>query len=310
MKKTSKTIIFFGNERLATGVSTTAPALSALIGGGYRVAAVVVAQNAMGRSRRPRDLEVAALAEKHAIPLLAPADLAGAQPQLAGFGAQAAVLIAYGRIVPPAVLSVFPRGIVNVHPSLLPLHRGSTPIESVILGGASETGVSLMRLSAKMDAGPLYEQVRLPLTGSETKQELADASAAIGTDLLMKHLPAILGGGGPAPTDQDDDNATYDEHLAKADGLVDWSAPAPRLEREIRAYAGWPKSRASLGSIEVIITQAALSDSGAKLKPGAVQTDDKRLIVGCGEGALEILALKPAGRPEMPAAAFLAGYKL
>jgi methionyl-tRNA formyltransferase len=211
MKKMSKTILFFGNERLATGVSTSSPALRALIGNGYEVAAVVVAQNDPGRSRQARELEVSSVAAEHGIPLLSPSDLLKAKDELAGYGAQAAVLIAYGKIVPPEVLDIFPAGIINVHPSLLPLHRGSTPIESVILGGADETGVSLMKLAQKMDAGPIYDRVRIRLGGDETKQSLADNLSAMGTDLLLKYLPGILDGAPePAPEPQDEALATLD----------------------------------------------------------------------------------------------------
>ena len=305
----SKTILFFGNERLATGVSTSSPALKALIRNGYEVAAVVVAQNDPGRSRQARELEVASVAEEHGIPLLSPSDLLKAKDGLAGYGAQAAVLIAYGKIVPPEVLDIFPAGIINVHPSLLPLHRGSTPIESIILDGADETGVSLMKLAEKMDAGPIYDRVRIALKGDETKQSLADTLAAMGTDLLLKYLPGILGGAPePVPEPQDETLATVDSHVAKADGVIDWSKPAVRLEREVRAYAGWPKSRTALGSTEIIITKAVVITDGGPLGPGELQIRDKRLIMGTSEAALEILALKPAGKREMTAEGFLAGY--
>lgn len=302
----SKTILFFGNERLATGVSTDAPALRKLIAAGYKVAAVIVAQNDIGRSRKARPLEVAEVAAEHDIPLLSPADLGDARDELAAYGAQAAVLIAYGKIVPPEVLSIFPAGIVNIHPSLLPLHRGSTPLEGAILSGAAQTGVSLMRLSEKMDAGPIYGRQTVPLQGTETKQDLADRLSDIGAEMLLDHLPAILDGSAQA-VPQDEAAATYDAHITKADGLIDWSKPAVQLEREIRAYAGWPRSRTTLGATDVIITGAkAAEDSG---EAGQVQIQSKRLRVYCGKGSLEVDKLIPAGKREMPAAAFLAGYK-
>jgi methionyl-tRNA formyltransferase len=315
----SNKILFFGNERLATGVGTTAPALQALIGAGYEVAALIVAQNDSGRSRRPRPLEVAEVAAAHGIPLLAPDNLAGARDELAAYGAEAAVLIAYGKIVPPEVLSLFPRGIVNVHPSLLPLHRGSTPIETVILEGAAETGVSLMKLIEKMDAGPVYEQVRLPLAGNETKQALAGRLSVMGAELLMKHLPGVLDGSAADPAPQDDSAATFDPHIVKADGTIDWSKPAAQLEREIRAYAGWPRSRTSLGLTGVIITAARAAAVPAEsaqnavpqeTDPGTLRIDGKQLAVHCGQGELLIIdSLIPDGKREMPAEAFLAGYR-
>lgn len=307
MKKMSKRILFFGNERLATGVSTIVPTLRALLAAGYDVAAVVVAQGEQGQSRRTRQLEVKQVAVEHNIPVIAPADLDEAASELASFDAKAAVLIAYGNLVPQAILDLFPVGIINVHPSLLPLHRGSTPLESVILEGAAETGVSLMRLASKMDAGPIYAQEKIELKGSETKQELADKLSVIGSKLVIEHLPAILSGS-LRPTPQDEAAASYDELITKAAGQLDWSKTAVRLEREIRAYSGWPRSRARLGSTEVIITKAHVTDDSGQ--PGNSWIESRQLGVYASEGNLIIDSLIPSGKPEMPAAAFLAGHNL
>jgi len=306
MTKTSKTILFFGNERIATGVEARFSALQALIGGGYQVAAVVVAQSDISPSRQPRPLEVADIAEKHGIPLLNPGDLSAAQAELAAFGAEAGVLVAYGQLVPQSLLDIFPTGIVNLHPSLLPLHRGPTPIESAILNGDSQTGISLMRLGAEMDNGPVYDQAVLPLKGNETKQALADHLLNLGGELLIKNLPAILDGS-LQPRPQDDSKATYDKKIDKADGVLDWNKPALQLEREIRAFAGWPRSRTKLGNTDVIVTGAQVEDSRGEL--GKITTD-KGLAIQTSDGLLVIDSLIPDGKKEMSAAAFLAGYQL
>ncbi|HVX58036.1 MAG TPA: methionyl-tRNA formyltransferase, partial [Candidatus Saccharimonadales bacterium] len=188
------TLVFFGNERLATGVTTTVPVLQALVAAGYRVAAVVVSQSDPAQSRKARTLEVATVAQQLGIPLLAPAKLTDIKDQLQEIGAQAGILVAYGKLVPPEIIDLFPRGIINIHPSLLPKRRGSTPIENVILYGEKETGVSLMQLVEEMDAGPIYAQEVVPITGRETKQQLADVLLNAGKDLLIKYLPAILDG--------------------------------------------------------------------------------------------------------------------
>jgi methionyl-tRNA formyltransferase len=302
----SRKILFFGNERLATGVRTTAPALRGLIAHGYEVPAVIVAQSLGGKSRRERELEIAAVARQHNIPLLSPSDLTDAKHELASFGAEAAVLIAYGKIIPPAVLDLFPAGIINIHPSLLPAHRGSTPLESVILDDVRETGVSLMRLSEKMDAGPLYAQKIVALSDHETKQALADQLSAIGTDMLLQNLPAILDGS-LEPGAQNEAGATYDHLITKPDGQIDWAKPATRLEREIRAYAGWPRSRAKLGNLDVIITQAHVGTGAGK--PGELQIENQQLGIYTSENLIIIDSLIPLGKKEMPSAAFLAGYK-
>ncbi len=304
MKKMSNKIVFFGNERLATGVTTTAPTLRALIKAGYKIVAVVSNYEA-GQSRQARKLEIAEVAKEHDIPLLLPDKPGDIAEELKAFGAEIAVLVAYGKIVPSSVIDIFPKGIINIHPSLLPLHRGPIPIESVILEGANKTGVSIMQLAPAMDAGPVFGQSELTLMGTETKQGLADNLLEIGEAMLVELLPGILDGSLVA-LPQDDSRATYDQLITKSDGLIDWQKPAHKIEREIRAYQNWPKSRTTLGDKEVIITNAKVVDAAGK--PGEYQATEKELVIFCGEAALQITQLKPAGKSEMSATAFLAGY--
>lgn len=305
MTKKSKTIVLFGNERLATGVSTTAPTLRALIAEGYTIKAVV-ANFERAQSRSARDLEIAAVAAKHNIPVLLPQKLSDIAQELADLQADVGVLVAYGKIVPQAIIDLFPRGIINIHPSLLPLHRGPTPIESVILDGDTVTGVSIMQLSAAMDAGPVFGQSEIALSGDETKQALANQLLEIGGHMMVQLLPGILSGEIVAKP-QDDTKATYDQLVTKADGTIDWQKPAIQLEREVRAYQEWPKSTTTIAGKQVVITKARVtSDTG---QPGAWAAVDKSLVVYCGQGALEILMLKPAGKQEMTAEAFINGHK-
>lgn len=303
----SKTILFFGNERLATGLSTTAPTLRGLIAAGYKVAAVVVAQNDLGKSRKGRQLEIAEVAAEHNIPLISSVNLNEAGADLAAYGAEAAVLVAYGKIVPQSVIDLFACGIINIHPSLLPKHRGSTPIESVILAGETVSGVSLMQLTAKMDAGPTYAQATIELPRAVSKQALADLLSGLAVDLLIKNLPLILDNS-LQPVAQDDTAATYDTLIQKQDGQLDFSKPAAQLEREVRAYLDWPRSRTTLGSTEVIITKAHVSKGNGPL--GTLWRDgNKQLGIYSSAGVLVIDSLVPIGKKEMPIAAFLSGYK-
>jgi methionyl-tRNA formyltransferase len=298
-------LLFFGNERLATGVSTTAPTLKALIDEGYEIAAVVVAQNEARPSRKERRLEVAEVAEEHNIPLISPIPLHEAKDKLAKFGAEAAILVAYGRIIPQEVIDIFPKGIVNIHPSLLPLHRGPTPIESVILHGEKETGVSLMKLVTQMDAGPVFAQETVLLRGNETKQMLADQLLNIGKDMLLQYLPDILDDT-LKPSEQDNTRATKDGLITKEDSELDFEKPAIELDRQVRAYAGWPRSRALIGTTEVIITEAHAEDVNGLA--GTLWLDGGELALHCSEGTLVIDKLIPPGRKEMTGQAFLAGY--
>jgi methionyl-tRNA formyltransferase len=308
MTKISAPIVFFGNERLATGFVTSAPTLTGLIEAGYTVAAVVTNYEA-GKSRSVRELEVAAVAQAHNIPVIVNEKPGDIIDQLRSFNAAAGVLVAYGQIVPQRVIDIFPHGIINIHPSLLPLHRGPTPIESAILNGESQTGVSLMQLSKAMDAGPVYAQQTIPLTGNETKQALTEKLLQIGSKMLIKQLPSILSDTATA-TPQQDTDATYDQRITKEDGIIDWNKPAARIEREIRAYADWPKSRTTFGNLEVVITKAHITaEAAADSISGTPSIIGKQPAIQCGDQLLVIDLLKPAGKKEMTGEAFLAGYK-
>jgi methionyl-tRNA formyltransferase len=164
-----------------------------------------------------------------------------------------------------------------------------------------------MSLVKAMDAGPVYGQSEAPLTGSETKQELADHLLNIGGAMVVELLPGILEGAIVA-LPQDDSLATYDNLIAKDDGTVDWQKPAEQLEREVRAYTGWPRSRTTLAGKEVVITAAKVVDQSGK--PGEVTMYDKNILVYTGNEALLIQKLIPAGKKEMTAQAFLAGNKI
>lgn len=298
------TLVFFGNERLATGVNTEAPTLQALIASGYKIAAVVSSYEP-GQSRNARSLEIEAIAKHHNIPVLLPKKMVGIVDKLRNYNATAAVLVAYGKIVPQSIIDLFPYGIINLHPSLLPLHRGPTPIEGAILHGDEKTGVSLMQLVKSMDAGPVYAQSEVRLKGDESKQQLADTLLEVGGLMLLDLLPGILDKSIVA-VPQDENKATYDQLISKDQGIIDWSKPAYILEREIRAFLVWPKSSATLMGKEVIITAAHIV--AASGPPGKAEIRNKELLVYCGKEALSIDRLKPAGKKEMTAAAFLAGY--
>lgn len=302
----SSKIVFFGNERLATGVSTTAPVLRALIEAGYDIRAVVTTQGDIGRSRKPRPLEIAAVAAEHNIPLIIPGKLSEQLDEIQALDAEAGVLVAFGKIVPQSLIDVFPRGIINIHPSALPKHRGPTPLESVLLAGESETAVSLMALGAEMDAGPVYAQQAVSLAPNVTKQQLADQLLETGRNMLISHLPAILNGS-LNPEAQDDSQATYDTRIAKDAGVIVWQRPAVEIERQIRAYAGWPKSRANIGGHEVVLTAAHVVPGAGT--PGVVWLEGRELGMHTGDGILIIDELVPAGKKPMSGSAFLLGYR-
>lgn len=301
-------IIFFGNERIATGVTTDLPVLHMLEREGYEIAAIV-ASDAGTLSRKTRELEVETFAHEHQISLFKPSKLSEISDELAGFGADIGVLVAYGKMVPENIIELFPRGIVNIHPSALPKHRGSIPVEAVILDGSHQTAVSLMSLVKAMDAGPVYSQVSVTLSGKESKQELADTLLATAADELTSVLPTILDGT-CKPTPQNHDDTSYDERINKNDGSIDLSKPAAQLEREIRAYLGWPGSRTTIADKDVVITAAHVSDTTVNnVDKKTIFVANKQLCLQTSDGVLVVDELKPAGKPTMSAAAFLAGHK-
>jgi methionyl-tRNA formyltransferase len=300
MTNTSKTLLFFGNERLVSGLkSTDTPILRSLIEAGYTVKAVV-SHHSDGSSRTNRPLEIAALAEAHSIPVFLPNKPADIKEELIALGADVGILVAYGRLISQDIIDIFPGGIINIHPSLLPKYRGPTPIESTIVNGDSQTGVSIMQLSAGMDEGPIYAQRSVELNGTETKFDLYDTLATTSKELLLDVLPSILDGG-LKPTVQDSSQATYSALLTKEDGLLrPDTLSAIDAERKVRAYLGFPKSKLTVLGHDIIITKSHVSSEVETKTP---------LDVLCRDGAYlsidELIA--PSGRI-MNAAAFLNGY--
>jgi methionyl-tRNA formyltransferase len=188
---------------------------------------------------------------------------------------------------------------------LLPLHRGPTPIESVILNGESFTGVSLMKLAKEMDSGPVYSQSEIALAGNETKQQLADSLADIGRAMLIELLPGIISGQ-VIPKPQNNSMATYDELIQKKDGQISWNNPARKIYNQIRAYAGWPGSRTLIAGKDVIITNAIITNK--KGTRGKVFTTGKEFGIFADDYGLIIDRLKPTGKKEMTGEEFLRGY--
>lgn len=302
----TKRIVYFGNERLISGLDRTdAPILRGLIDKGYDVVAVV-SHHSTSNSRNQRQLEVAEIAGEHDIPVLLPNRPSDIIEELKAFNADIAVLAAYGRIISQQVIDLFPMGIVNIHPSLLPQYRGPTPIESVILNGDTETGVSIMQLAAGMDDGPVYGERSFTVSTSIEKFQLYSQIVDLSTALFFDLFPAIIDGS-LQPTAQQG-NPTYSQLIQKSDSIIDWNKPAAQIEREIRAYAGWPQSRTTLGPLDVIIT-GATPVTMESASPGKIVAEKDHLFIGTGQDWLEILELKPLGKKEMPVKAFLAGYR-
>lgn len=298
-------IIFFGTEEFS------AASLHALIAAGYPVLAVVTKPDSIqGRGQTLVPPTVKKIAEAHDIPVWQPNKVSEIIDFVKALQPVAGVLVSYGKIVPQSVIDLFTPGIINVHPSKLPIYRGPSPIESAILNGDNETGVSIMQLSAAMDAGPVYTFAPYKLTGKETQINLYDALSSFGAETLMAALPSILDGS-LAPVPQNEAAVTYCQLIKKSAGTINWDKPAMQIEREIRAYNNWPRSRTTVGGKDVIITQASVISPDHKKAPGTLEITEEPhgVIVHTGEDAISIERIKPADKKEMPIQAFLTGYK-
>jgi methionyl-tRNA formyltransferase len=295
MTQLSQPIVFFGTEDFSLY------SLKALVTAGFPIVAVVTKPDtARGRGNILTEPAVKTFAVSHGIPVWQPTRLLDIIDDIKQFDTPAGVLVSFGKIIPTAIIELFSPGIINVHPSLLPLYRGPSPIESAIKNRDAKTGVTLMKLAPKMDAGPIYTQVPYALDQTETKPELYDTLGQLGANLLVQKLPAILDGT-ISPAEQDDSEATYCQLLSKDDSLLDPSTVTPgEAEALIRAHLGFPRTRVTIGEYTVIVT-----------KSHAVMTKNTPLDIECQNGAFlsidEVVA--PSGRT-ITGDAFLRGYPL
>ena len=286
-------IIFFGTEAFS------ADALRALIASNFNVVAVVTKPDQpKGRGHKLTEPLVKTIAREHDIPVWQPTKLADVAEQITSLQPVAGVLVSYGKIIPQSIIDLFTPGIINVHPSLLSRYRGPSPIEAAIIHHDNQTGVTIMQLSAAMDAGPIYAQHIIPLDHTETKPALYATLSRIGNQLLVDTLPDILSGA-LTPTPQNDADATYCSLLSKQDGLLDPAdLTAVQAEARVRAFLGFPRTRLPLGDQTLIITRAHVSKTAET--PLSVQFSDGNYLIPD-----ELIA--PSGKT-MPAEAFLRGH--
>ncbi|MEQ9489622.1 MAG: methionyl-tRNA formyltransferase [Alphaproteobacteria bacterium] len=295
-------IVFMGSPDFAV------PCLTALVDAGHDVAAVYSQPpRPAGRGGKMKNTPVhdAALAAGQAVltPLSfkSPDEIA----RFADFDADLAVVVAYGLILPQAVLDAPRLGCVNVHASLLPRWRGAAPIQRAIQAGDAESGVTIMQMEAGLDTGSMLARAAVPITADTTGASLHDALSTLGADLLIKTLPSIACGTAVAEK-QDDGAATYAHKLEKSEARIDWARPAEDLDRTIRAFFPWPGSSFSHdGEIIKVLTAEPTEGKGA---PGTVLDDN--LAVACGTGALSLTRLQRPGRKPMAASDFLRGLPL
>lgn len=261
-----------------------------------------------GRGQKIEPTPVKAEAEAHGVPVIQPTKLKDGvvAEQLRALDLDLAIVVAYGRILPKAVFEVPRAHSWNVHASLLPRHRGASPIQHAILAGDAETGVDLMVVGEGLDEGDVLLERRLPLHGTETTGTLTQALAELGAQALVDGL-RLAKTEGLLRKPQDPSQATYASLLEKADGQLDLTQPAIVLDRRIRAVDPWPG--ASIpgpgGPLKILSAKAISASPGGD--PGTVLAVGPHLVLATGQGALQIEQLQPAGKRPMAASDFLRG---
>jgi methionyl-tRNA formyltransferase len=258
-----------------------------------------------GKQLTPPPIKTAALAL--ALPIVQPRSVKPPEvaAELAATAADVAVVVAYGKILPPAVLAAFPRGCINVHGSILPRYRGAAPVQRAVIDGLTETGVSIMQLDAGMDTGPVYATRATPIHPTETAGELMTRLAPIGAELLLEVLAAIAAGTATA-TAQDHALATHAPMLDRADGYIDFTRPAAAVSARIRGVDPWPGALALLRDERTKLYGA--TPTARTGVPGTILAiDADGAHVATGDGAVIIRELTPPGRRRMRASELLAG---
>ncbi len=293
-------LVFMGTPDFAV------PTLLEIVGSGHEVVAVYTrGSQPAGRGMAPRASPVAREAERFAIPMFTPKTLKepDAAEAMRAHGADAAVVVAYGLILPKSILDAFPLGCFNLHASLLPRWRGAAPIQRAIMAGDRETGVMVMKMAEGLDTGPIAMAERVPIGPDATAGELHDALARRGADLMLRAL-AALERGSLQLTPQPEAGVTYASKIDKNETRIDWTRPWQQVHDRCRGLSPFPGAWfdwASAGRVKVLRTTQGAGDG----KPGEVL--DERLTIACGDGAVRLIELQRAGRQPMRTEEFLRG---
>ena len=291
-------LVFMGTARFAV------PSLETLTEGRHRLVAVYTQPaRPAGRGLRGRPSPVEIAAERLGLPVRRPDSLraAEAQAEFGALGADLAVVAAYGLLLPRPILAAPRLGCINLHASLLPRWRGAAPIQRALLAGDAQTGITIFQIEPSLDTGPILAMESIPIGPASTAQSLHDELAALAARMIG---PVIddLAAGRARSWPQPEEGVTYAAKIDKAEGRLDWTRPAVLLERQVRALEAWTELA---GQRLRVLAAEVVPGHGA---PGEVL--DERLTVACGEGALRLLRLQPAGGKAMASDAFLRGHKV
>jgi methionyl-tRNA formyltransferase len=282
------------------------PALRALVGSAHVVVGVLTQPDRpRGRGRHVAPSPVKEIAIAHGLPLSQPASLKAAadRQDLLSWAPDVLVVVAYGLLLPDAVLGMPRLGCVNIHPSVLPRWRGAAPIQRALLAGDVETGVTIMQMDAGLDTGPMLLMRRTPIAAAETAGALHDRLAQLGGALLLEALDG-LAQGTLAPQPQPAEGVCYAAKIDKSEGRIDWSCPAQAIDRQVRAFNPWPVAETRLPAAEagqegepLRVHAARVAADGGSGTPGTVvEVAAAAVIVQCGSGRLALLSVQRSGR--------------
>jgi methionyl-tRNA formyltransferase len=282
------------------------PALQALHAAGHTIAAVYCQPaRPAGRGQAVRRCPVHVAADALGLPVRTPSRLrtdTQAHAEFATLALDAAVVAAYGLILPQPMLDAPSRGCLNIHASLLPRWRGAAPIQAAVRAGDTATGITIMQMDAGLDTGAMLLSQSVPITARTTTASLHDTLATIGASLVLQALSS-----NPTPQPQPESGATYAPKLSREDGRIDWTQPADAIDRQIRAFDPWPGTFSTLGStpLKIHAAEPAADMTGS---PGTVL--DAGLTIACGTGALRLTKVQLPGRGALDTAAFLRGHPI
>ena len=293
-------VIFMGTPDFSV------PVLDALVLAGHEISAVYCQPpRPAGRGKKDRPSPVQQRAEALGLLVCHPVSLktAEAQAEFAALDADVAVVVAYGLILPQAVLDAPKSGCLNIHASLLPRWRGAAPIHRAIMAGDVETGVCIMQMEAGLDTGPVLLRAATPIRTTETTIELHDRLSAMGAELIveaLRHLPDLQ------PEPQPEEGVTYASKIDKTEARIDWSRPATEVDRQIRGLSPFPGAWFDLGGTRVKVLASKLAEG----EGAAGEVLDEALRVGCGEGAVQLIRLQRAGKAAQDAQTFQRGAQI
>ncbi len=292
-------VIFMGTPEFSV------PVLDALVAAGHEVLAVYTQPpRPAGRGKKEHPTAVDARAEELGLPVRHPIRLKGPEEQaeFAALKADVAVVVAYGLILPQAVLDAPERGCLNIHASLLPRWRGAAPIQRAIMAGDAETGVCVMQMEAGLDTGPVLLRRTLAIAPDDTAATLHDALSVLGAEAIVEALAQL---DSLTPVPQPEDGVTYAEKIDKSEAKVDWTAPAPHIDRMIRGLSPFPGAWTMANGKRLKLLQSRVVEgSGA---PGTVLDG---LTIACGDGAVDILRVQPEGKGAMDTKDWLLGARI